>query len=691
MADPIRRVEATHIDEVTRKATSTTQWFAERSHSTHSITHNNRLEVFICGEEGFRDIAKEIAQAVETIDLICWGFDPGMELVRNKGGTWPRGTTYGDLLIAAGKRGVRVRLLVWYHPVLATITKNMPGFGHGTLPWRIYHRSYEAAQLIHADRSLQWLRTEWRPNMVSDATRKPSGRIPENKIPLLAREEYCHSWYEAATHGLLKGITVVMRGVNDDNIKSSLEMEAHKPASMSTLEFERIGLIGAGTHHQKTILIDFAYENAKKAVGYVMGLNSVTAYWDTCEHLLENAKREQGAEELFLSTSTASECVQGGEGDRGFLSLMPYRDYACRIEGMALISVYNNFVSAWDYANKDLTKSASNECIRTNWTDGCKTVPAELLRKAVPGNSTVQIVRTQPDENDKSIKDVYYLATDAACLASGYLYLENQYFQNEEWAERLMQKRKEVVAAWKCGSSKTGKKLEEMPVMHVFIVIPVPERKQMVPSTHDTLIVLGDPSGMTGQIDMIEDTNKRAAEVARRNREIYLDMSPRISKVAPTLPQVVQHANKLEKRDQIQLEETFALKVSVAMLQTSGYDKRRWRYREIYIHSKLMLVDDIFMTLGSANMNQRSMAVDSEINIATNDATIARNLRSRVWTQLCGPKASGGNGTKAEIKEAFRLWSIQMKDNRKQKNSGEPMSGFLLPLEDERSSTIRLS
>jgi phosphatidylserine/phosphatidylglycerophosphate/cardiolipin synthase-like enzyme len=36
----------------------------------------------------------------------------------------------------------------------------------------------------------------------------------------------------------------------------------------------------------------------------------------------------------------------------------------------------------------------------------------------------------------------------------------------------------------------------------------------------------------------------------------------------------------------------------------------------VYIHSKLLLVDDRFLTVGSANMNNRSMGLDTELNVA---------------------------------------------------------------------------
>jgi phospholipase D1/2 len=51
----------------------------------------------------------------------------------------------------------------------------------------------------------------------------------------------------------------------------------------------------------------------------------------------------------------------------------------------------------------------------------------------------------------------------------------------------------------------------------------------------------------------------------------------------------------------------------------------------IYIHSKLLLVDDRFLSVGSANMNNRSMGLDTEINItweaSPNQNRLIRSLR----------------------------------------------------------------
>lgn len=683
MPESSGRIETTHIDEVGRTATSSLQWLLEnrnlKGKASHPITHNNKLTLFICGQEGFSDIAGEISKAKHSIDLCCWGFDPGMELVRGNSATWPRGDTFGDLLIAAARRHVRVRLLIWYDRIGSPMVHNMPGHSHGTSPWKIGGRR---ADDISAKASLAMLQDAVATRAIISGGYR-GDRIPPEDIPMLAREEYCHSWYAAAFHGLLEGLEIRLRHGDSAAISKSIATEINQPRGLTMGEIEKPGMQYLGTHHQKPVLIDFDHEEGAKAVGYVMGLNSVTDYWDTTAHLLDDTRREQGG------ANERRECLQGMAADGGFATLKPYQDYACRIDGgRALIALYNNFVKAWDRAIDDRTRSASTDCVSRELP--CGSPPARLLRKVEPGDSTVQIVLTQPEEQDKTIKETYFRAVTQASLAAGYLYVENQYFQYEDWAQHLLAERKKVVAAWKTGSVKAGKSLEDMPVMHVFIVIPVPERAQMVPRTHDTLAALGQHDGMTGQNKMIDDYNKRP-----KTRHVRGGFGI-TNEVEVTLPDVVRHSNGINKPGAMTLESEFGLKVSVAMLNVSAFDKDRWRYREIYIHSKLMLVDDVFMTLGSANLNQRSMAVDSEINIATIDRRVARDLRKRVWRMHSGGLVDGGGGTKGEIVDAFEKWGNLMKANRTKKLAKQggaklkKMIGFLLPLEDNRSSTIRL-
>jgi phosphatidylserine/phosphatidylglycerophosphate/cardiolipin synthase-like enzyme len=157
-----------------------------------------------------------------------------------------------------------------------------------------------------------------------------------------------------------------------------------------------------------------------------------------------------------------------------------------------------------------------------------------------------------------------------------------------------------------------------------------------------------------------------------------------------TKPAVVEFANDIDKPSVDALEKKYGLKVAVAMLQTSALDKGRMRYREIYIHSKLLLVDHSFFSLGSANLNQRSMAVDSEINLATNDANKAADLRQKIWGKLSGGIVNGKEGSLAQIEASFIDWKKAMNTNLGKKRVFKPMKGFILPLEDNRSATLKL-
>jgi phospholipase D1/2 len=47
----------------------------------------------------------------------------------------------------------------------------------------------------------------------------------------------------------------------------------------------------------------------------------------------------------------------------------------------------------------------------------------------------------------------------------------------------------------------------------------------------------------------------------------------------------------------------------------------------IHVHAKLMIVDDRFVTMGSANLANRSMGVDSEINLAIEQAQASPVIR----------------------------------------------------------------
>jgi YD repeat-containing protein len=54
------------------------------------------------------------------------------------------------------------------------------------------------------------------------------------------------------------------------------------------------------------------------------------------------------------------------------------------------------------------------------------------------------------------------------------------------------------------------------------------------------------------------------------------------------------------------------------------------------VHSKFLLVDDVWMTIGSANANVRSFELDSELNVQIGDPALTKAFRARLWAHNLG-------------------------------------------------------
>jgi phosphatidylserine/phosphatidylglycerophosphate/cardiolipin synthase-like enzyme len=53
----------------------------------------------------------------------------------------------------------------------------------------------------------------------------------------------------------------------------------------------------------------------------------------------------------------------------------------------------------------------------------------------------------------------------------------------------------------------------------------------------------------------------------------------------------------------------------------------------VYVHSKAAVIDDAWLTVGSANLNEHSLFNDSEVNVVVRDEALAREARLRLWEE----------------------------------------------------------
>ncbi len=59
-----------------------------------------------------------------------------------------------------------------------------------------------------------------------------------------------------------------------------------------------------------------------------------------------------------------------------------------------------------------------------------------------------------------------------------------------------------------------------------------------------------------------------------------------------------------------------------------------------YVHAKIGIIDDRWLTVGSANLNEHSMFNDTEVNVLTLDQQTARRTRLQLWAEHLGRPAA---------------------------------------------------
>jgi phosphatidylserine/phosphatidylglycerophosphate/cardiolipin synthase-like enzyme len=569
----------------TNQATCTPPWYVQ---NTEYPPAKATYQPLINGEETFRAVHEAISRAVRTVDIICWGFQPSMYFIRD-GSNAP---CIGELLMDMARKGVEVRLLGWEMPFNSAgyaDEANLPGKG----PYRIYDRALQRSTDEQYAYDRQWFsRCAFSDHLAA------AMRVARN-VPVFVS----------------RGFSVYERAEIAHQVKYK-SLDPH--LSVGTLAT----LSATATHHQKTVLVD--YEIADRAVGFVMGHNMLDEYWDTDRHTaLNRSKDNKPRPEL---------------GPRG---ATPRQDISSQVSGPILEHLHHNFATAWrKETGEDLL--ASRQAMHVGPTLQC--TPQATRQMA-------QLVRTQPQEGKRDIEALYLQAVNNA---TQFIYIENQYFRWPPLAE--------LVKAVAAGQTRAGRDPGIHGPLHLFVI------------TNDDFEAI--KAGMVNTQRMLESFGRGdtipAITKLRRIEQARSDAA----KQAPTLGEMLEQRALLtltnltdalggtdfsqaqrdtaitndlrlaDLNDKISAIERNAieadlnipgLKVHVCSLvapdSPAGKD-----WMPVYVHSKVMIVDDVFTTHGSANINTRSMQVDSELNIAHEWVSVTQAMRRRLWDLHTGGK-----------------------------------------------------
>lgn len=609
-------------------------WFVRVPYPVHYPRHRCFIEPLICGEEVFKKITNDLRRATHSVDIITWGFDPGMVLVRGKSAE--DGIRYGDLLkeIASRKTNpVKVRLLVWHDSVITQmIMRNNPGYYGGRFP---------------------------------NVGCEKSGYFSES------HQAYNAEWYAQVCADKLPNIHFHVRDVPIELLAQSLAGE------LAPTGFMADATKAFATHHQKMLLID--YENSVNAVGYVMGHNSVTDFWDTAKHHFRDIRRERiyhmdhvelqkaawregerydspaTAYVLSLTQQAAKERLVQSYIDKNSHVVKPYQDVSCRLRGPILYDLNHTFCQAWEKSNrpaayfmdtawffnppiKRLVRKVG-DLLHDEMDAGFIARRAKIPLKAFKlqnGQHSVQLLRTEPQHGEKSIKECYANLTRQMLH---YIFIQNQYIQYAAWADYLI----ECV-----GRLRSAGYLKPI---YVFILTSTPEDAGMDVPTYDV-------ASKVGQSETMKVLHERALKRAREKKG-----EPPITAAA------------LAKR---------GIHVFMGSLWTCATNKERLHatdYEEIYIHAKVAIVDDAAFTIGSANLNLRSMALDSELNVLSEAKDVAFELRSKLFSQCSG---MAGPAQFKDMADTFDKWRKTASKNANHKREGTQLEGQLLPFYVDR-------
>nr|GMD65023.1 phospholipase D gamma 1-like [Ipomoea batatas] len=381
----------------------------------------------------------------------------------------------------------------------------------------------------------------------------------------------------------------------------------------SWLKQREVGVIY--THHQKTVIVDAeAGNNRRKIIAFVGGLDLCDGRYDTPEHPIFRTLQTLHSDDYHNPTFAGS--VAGCARE-------PWHDLHCKIDGPAAYDVLTNFEERWlkaakPHGIKKLKMSFDDALLRiarmpeilgisdipyvsgddpegwhvqifrsidSNSVKGFPKDPKEATMKNLVCGKNVLI--------DMSIHSAYVKAIRSA---QHYIYIENQYFigSSYNWSQY-----KDVGADNLIPMEialKIADKIRANQRFAVYIVIPMwPEGNPTGAATQRILFWQNKTMQM-----MYETIYKALVEVGLEDSfspQDYLNFFCLGNRETPCADDAPTNENPV------------AANSPQALCQ-------KYRRFMIYVHSKGMIVDDEYVILGSANINQRSLEGTRDTEIA---------------------------------------------------------------------------
>lgn len=681
-------------------ATVNFNWFLKDAEKFENGTQSEPVpatfKALVNGKEAFEELHDRIANAQHSIDIAIWGFQPSMHFKRDG-----KSPCIGDLLIQKALEGKKVRILVWSLPgdIQTFSEANL-----GNKPGVWVKDKVEGVTSAQVDYDRWWYEAI-RGNFDNVIRRSDIYGIIYTTKKFEKLVEFTKS--SNRTNLVYKNRHVAKQ---ENNYKDKTLPEEAQRLQKHNFKDETLpknaykyALKYAPSHHQKTVLID--YEIPELAVGFVLEHNMVDNYWDDSNHSLKTTLPNKGKN-----------------------SPTPLQDVSSIVTGQVLWDINHNFCQSWDRQNNkqwgkdpvDIGITGKRQSFtRDHYQPNPSLVDDSKLVMA-------QIVRTydQPD-----IEDIMKVYLKNIKQTTSYIYTENQYFRFpplvrefiSHWETIKNNGRTEGPIHWftvtnssdegiGAGTYTTNEmfkllgKQDVMPGVARNIKLNELEAQLGMAKKREFRLYNESMKAPTaeGKTVAAAEFEKNQQEIQRIEKEIgEIKEKQQIeekktqeagkagsAKKEGELNQIEsselgQEEPNLTKELGYEISDTPGIKAHICTLMPKDENgKYVHTYKkngkdtpaEVYVHSKVTIMDDVFTVISSANLNTRSMQVDTELGIIMECAEVAEGLRKRLW-DLHTNKNSAANPDDmhdyAVAVKTFEAWGKLIKaSKRAQKGNG---------------------
>ncbi|XVE56223.1 hypothetical protein DITRI_Ditri03aG0220500 [Diplodiscus trichospermus] len=379
------------------------------------------------------------------------------------------------------------------------------------------------------------------------------------------------------------------------------------------------------THHQKCVIVDSqASGNNRKITAFLGGLDLCDGRYDTPEHRLFRDLNTVFGDDYHNPTFSA-----GTRGPRE-----PWHDLHCKVEGPAAYDILTNFEQRWRKATKwsefgrrlkRVTRWHDDSLIKLERISWILSPSASIShddpalwvsKEGDPENWHVQVFRSidsgsmigfpkdvyqAESQNlvcaknlviDKSIQTAYIQAIRSA---QHFIYIENQYFIGSSYAWSSYKEAGADNLIPMELALKIASKIRAKERFAVYIIIPMwPEGAPSSASVQEILFWQGQTIQMMYGI------------IAQELKSMHIENSH---------PQDYLNFYCLGNREELPQDYSCSSSFQPNNGDTVSASQKFQRFM-IYVHAKGMIVDDEYVILGSANINQRSLAGSRDTEIA---------------------------------------------------------------------------